>query len=242
MHTNLHYPIFEHNVSRTTTLHLLSDYFMSYSFNGLLCLPIDSRAVACVNLCMQGVFHDHSSNSEAAKHDKSLDCTNSVHAWLTAAATAGCTFTMELLLGWNVAYVATHKHRKQMILKRTRIACFYVFKGTFVFDIIATSVFIAQVICIDAFTFVCMIMSIDAHVCLRLKVRSAASSCCVVLLLLFQVLQYLLGCMFVHKAQQLGQIQACMQAVGYGLGLASSHGGTIIQIIQIARVLRSGSN
>jgi len=187
-------------------------------------------------------IHDHSSNSEAAKHDKSLDCTNSVHAWLTAAATAGCTFAVELLLGWNVAYVATHKHRKRMVLKRTRIACFYVFKGTFVFDIIATSVFIAQVICIDAFTFVCMIMSIDAHVCLRLKVRSAASSCCVVLLLPFQVLQYLLGCMFVHKAQQLGQIQACMQAVGYGLGLASSHGGTIIQIIQIARVLRSGSN
>ncbi|DBB12369.1 TPA: hypothetical protein ACH3X3_005184 [Trebouxia sp. C0006] len=84
---------------------------------------------------------------------------------------AGCTFAVELLLGWNVAYVATHKHRKRMVLKRTRIACFYVFKGTFVFDIIATSVFIAQ-------------------------------------------------------------------AVGYGLGLASSHGGTIIQIIQIARVLR----
>lgn len=75
-----------------------------------------------------------------------------VHARLSAAATAGCTFAMELLLGWNVAYVATHKRRQCVVLKRTRIACFYVFKGTFVFDIISTTVFIAQVICISPFT------------------------------------------------------------------------------------------
>ena len=30
-----------------------------------------------------------------------------------------------------------------------------------------------------------------------------------------------------------------MQAVGYGIGLAGQSGGTVIQIIQIARALRS---
>ena len=30
-----------------------------------------------------------------------------------------------------------------------------------------------------------------------------------------------------------------MQAVGYGVGLAGQSGGTVIQIIQIARALRS---
>ena len=59
---------------------------------------------------------------------------------------------------------------------------------------------------------------------------------------LFHMLQSLSGCIFVHKAQHFGQLQACMQGVGYGLGLASAHGGTIIQIIQIARILRSDSS
>lgn len=83
---------------------------------------------------------------------------SAVHARLSAAATADCTFAIELLLGWNVAYVVTHRHRKRMVLKRTRIACFYMFKGTFVVDIISTCVFIAQVICIFPFHFVCMIL------------------------------------------------------------------------------------
>ncbi len=129
--------------------------------------------------------------------------------------------------------MATHKHRKRMVLKRTRIACFYVFKGTFVFDIIATSVFIAQVICIFLFVFVCMIllkMHMYAYVP-RSDLQLVTAVLCFVLL--FQVLRRLHGCMFVHKAQHLGQIQACMQGVGYGLGLASAHGGTIIQIVQI---------
>jgi len=52
--------------------------FMSCSFNGLLCLPIDSEAIACINLCMQGVHHDHSSNSEAAEQKKSLHRMNSL--------------------------------------------------------------------------------------------------------------------------------------------------------------------
>ena len=59
---------------------------------------------------------------------------------------------------------------------------------------------------------------------------------------LIHMLQSLSGCIFAHKAQHFGQLQACMQGVGYGLGLASAHGGTIIQIIQIARILRSDSS
>ena len=57
----------------------------------------------------------------------------------------GVTFLAELLLNWNVAYVATHNLRKRIVLKRKRIAEFYVYHSTFLFDFISTMVFIVQV-------------------------------------------------------------------------------------------------
>lgn len=59
---------------------------------------------------------------------------------------AGCTFAIELFLGWNVAYVATHNLQKRVILKRRKIAQFYVFKGSFIFDLISTIIFVAQAV------------------------------------------------------------------------------------------------
>ena len=57
----------------------------------------------------------------------------------------GCTFAIELFLGWNVAFVATHNLRKRVVLKRRKIFWFYFWHGSFVFDFISTCVFIAQV-------------------------------------------------------------------------------------------------
>ena len=58
---------------------------------------------------------------------------------------AGITFACELLSSWNVAYVATHNLRKRIVLKRSKIASFYVWHSTFIFDFISTMVFIVQV-------------------------------------------------------------------------------------------------
>ena len=58
---------------------------------------------------------------------------------------AGVTFAFELLLSWNVAFVATHNLRKRIVLKRSKIAQFYVWHSTFIFDFISTMVFIVQV-------------------------------------------------------------------------------------------------
>lgn len=55
------------------------------------------------------------------------------------------TFAFELLLSWNVAFVATHNLRKRIVLKRSKIAQFYVWHSTFIFDFISTMVFIVQV-------------------------------------------------------------------------------------------------
>ncbi len=57
----------------------------------------------------------------------------------------GVTFAFELLLSWNVAFVATHNLRKRIVLKRSKIAQFYVWHSTFIFDFISTMVFIVQV-------------------------------------------------------------------------------------------------
>ena len=51
--------------------------FMSCSFNGLLCLPISSVAIAGIILCMQGRQQYHSC-SKAAKQKKSLHRMNSL--------------------------------------------------------------------------------------------------------------------------------------------------------------------
>lgn len=58
---------------------------------------------------------------------------------------AGVTFAFELLLSWNVAFVATHNLRKRIVLKRSKIAQFYVWHSTFIFDFISTMVFVVQV-------------------------------------------------------------------------------------------------
>lgn len=55
------------------------------------------------------------------------------------------TFAFELLLSWNVAFVVTHNLRKRIVLKRSKIAQFYVWHSTFIFDFISTMVFIVQV-------------------------------------------------------------------------------------------------
>ncbi len=55
------------------------------------------------------------------------------------------TFAFELLVSWNVAFVATHNLRKRIVLKRSKIAQFYVWHSTFIFDFISTMVFIVQV-------------------------------------------------------------------------------------------------
>ncbi|KAL0037532.1 hypothetical protein WJX77_001322 [Trebouxia sp. C0004] len=60
--------------------------------------------------------------------------------------TAGVTFAFELILSWNVAFVATHNLRKRIVLKRSRIAQFYMWHSTFIFDFISTMVFIVQCI------------------------------------------------------------------------------------------------
>ncbi|KAA6417271.1 MAG: cyclic nucleotide-binding [Trebouxia sp. A1-2] len=57
---------------------------------------------------------------------------------------AGCTFAIELFLGWNVAFVATHNLRKRVVLRRRKIFWFYFWHGSFIFDFISTCVFIAQ--------------------------------------------------------------------------------------------------
>ena len=62
--------------------------------------------------------------------------------WLSLA---GCTFVIELLLGWNVAFVVTHNLRKRVVLRRSKIIKYYVWNGSFIFDFISTCVFIAQV-------------------------------------------------------------------------------------------------
>ncbi|KAL0047426.1 hypothetical protein WJX82_003095 [Trebouxia sp. C0006] len=59
---------------------------------------------------------------------------------------AGVTFAFELLVSWNVAFVATHNLRKRIVLKRSKIAQFYVWHSTFIFDFISTMVFIVQCI------------------------------------------------------------------------------------------------
>ncbi|KAL3138951.1 hypothetical protein ABBQ32_005763 [Trebouxia sp. C0010 RCD-2024] len=57
---------------------------------------------------------------------------------------AGVTFAVELLLSWSVAYVATRNLRKRIVLRRRKIAQFYIWHGTFIFDLISTLVFIIQ--------------------------------------------------------------------------------------------------
>ncbi|DBA74007.1 hypothetical protein WJX77_011223 [Trebouxia sp. C0004] len=57
---------------------------------------------------------------------------------------AGCTFAIELFLGWNVAFVATHNLRKRVVLRRRKIFWFYFWHGSFIFDFVSTCVFVAQ--------------------------------------------------------------------------------------------------
>ena len=59
--------------------------------------------------------------------------------------TTGVSFAIELVLGWNVAYVATHKSQKCLILKRRQIAAYYIRNGSFPFDFISTVIFVAEV-------------------------------------------------------------------------------------------------
>lgn len=59
--------------------------------------------------------------------------------------TTGVSFAIELVLGWNVAYVATHKSQKLLILKRRQIASYYIRKGSFPFDFISTVIFVVEV-------------------------------------------------------------------------------------------------
>lgn len=58
----------------------------------------------------------------------------------------GVTFAAELIMSWNVAFVATRNLRKRIVLKRRRIAHFYIWHSTFIFDTISTMVFIIQVL------------------------------------------------------------------------------------------------
>lgn len=58
----------------------------------------------------------------------------------------GVTFAAELIMSWHVAFVATRNLRKRIVLKRRRIAHFYIWHGTFIFDTISTMVFIIQVL------------------------------------------------------------------------------------------------
>ena len=62
-----------------------------------------------------------------------------------ALSFTGVTFALELLLSWSVAYVATRNLRKRIVLRRRKIAHFYIWHGTFIFDAISTLVFIIQV-------------------------------------------------------------------------------------------------
>ena len=59
---------------------------------------------------------------------------------------SGVTFAAELIMSWNVAFVATRNLRKRIVLKRRNIAHFYIWHGTFIFDTISTLVFIIQVL------------------------------------------------------------------------------------------------
>lgn len=56
------------------------------------------------------------------------------------------TFALELLSSWSVAYVATRNLRKRIVLRRRKIAHYYIWHGTFIFDLISTLVFIIQVL------------------------------------------------------------------------------------------------
>ena len=69
------------------------------------------------------------------------------HADMTSSelSCAGATLTVELLLGWKVAFVASHNMRKKVVLRRSSIACFYTRHGNFAFDFISTCLFVAQV-------------------------------------------------------------------------------------------------
>lgn len=58
----------------------------------------------------------------------------------------GVTFAAELIMSWNVAFVATRNLRKRIVLKRRKIAHFYIWHSTFIFDTISTLVFIIQVL------------------------------------------------------------------------------------------------
>lgn len=58
----------------------------------------------------------------------------------------GVTFAAELIMSWNVAFVATRNLRKRIVLKRRNIAHFYIWHSTFIFDTISTLVFIIQVL------------------------------------------------------------------------------------------------
>lgn len=75
------------------------------------------------------------------------------------ASSAGVTFAFELLLSWNVAFVATHNLRKRIVLKRTKIAHFYVWHSTFIFDFISTMVFIVQVRTLLLHTVTCCLLA-----------------------------------------------------------------------------------
>ena len=58
----------------------------------------------------------------------------------------GVTFAAELIMSWSVAFVATRNLRKRIVLKRRKIAHFYIWHSTFIFDTISTLVFIIQVL------------------------------------------------------------------------------------------------
>ena len=58
----------------------------------------------------------------------------------------GVTFATELIMSWNVAFVGTRNLRKRIVLKRRKIAHFYIWHSTFIFDTISTLVFIIQVL------------------------------------------------------------------------------------------------
>lgn len=83
---------------------------------------------------------------------------------LSNATSAGVTFAFELLLSWNVAFVATHNLRKRIVLKRTKIAHFYVWHSTFIFDFISTMVFIVQVRTLLLHTIACWHLA-TAYIC-----------------------------------------------------------------------------
>ena len=86
-------------------------------------------------------------------------------------SSAGVTFAFELLLSWNVAFVATHNLRKRIVLKRSKIAHFYVWHSTFIFDFISTMVFVVQVRTMLLHTVACWHLAI-ADTCTALLLRT----------------------------------------------------------------------